>query len=121
MYVIAQYAEGVNHPPCMELFKTKQCSIDFSPDGYICSTLLGYDDFTEWYAEHGFTDLESEPVDTLMLSTSIIVVAGKRYKVNENITFYTAEDDSVISESAAKSCGLWVQILDRLYASAEQR
>jgi len=105
----------------MELFKTKQCGIDFSPDGYICSTILNYDDFTKWYADYGFTDLKADLVDTLMLSTSIIVVAGKRYTINENIRIYTAEDDSVISESAAKSCGLWPQILDKIYAQAERR
>lgn len=121
MYVIAQYAEGAEHPPCMELFKKNQCGIDFSPEGYICSTVLKYEDFTQWYAEHGFTDLKWDVVDTLMLSTSIIVVAGKRYTINENIMFYTAEEDSVISESAAKSCGLWPQILDKIYASVERR
>ena len=115
MFVIAKYAEGTGHPAFMELFKTSACSVDFTAEGYVCHTLLKYDDFIKWYNDHNMTQYEWNDRDTELLSNTLILVKGRCAVIDDKLRVYLAEDDSMISDREAKACGLWGQILDKLY------
>lgn len=115
MFVIAKYAEGTGHPAFMELFKQSTCNVDFTADGYVCHTKLKYDDFIDWYNSHNLTQYSWEDRDTELLSNTVILVKGRVAVIDEKLSIYLAEDDSLISDREAKACGLWSQILDKLY------
>jgi len=120
MFVIAKYAEGTGHPAFMNLFKTTACSVDFTTDGYVCHTKLEYDDFIEWYNSNNMTQYAWEDRDTELISSTVVLVGGRRAQIDEQLSIYICDDDGLISDSEAKSCGLWSKILDQLYASRPQ-
>ena len=117
MHVIAKYTEGTGQPAFMELFKKSSCSVDFTPEGYVCHTKLGYDEFINWYNENNMTQYKWTDRDTELITGTIVLVGGRRAQIDEQLAIYVAEDDSLISDTEAKASGLWSKILDQLYAS----
>lgn len=116
MYVIAKYAEGTGHPAFMDLFKTRTCSVDFTSDGYVCHIKLSYEEFISWYNNNNMTQHTWVERETELLSSTLVLVNGRRADIDEQMSIYLAEDDSLISDRQAKDCGLWAKILDQLYA-----
>ena len=118
MYVIAKYAEGEPHPAFMTLFRTHVCGVEFSGGVTVCNVKVSNMVFDDWFAEQEMGNLEWKDAKTELLSTSVVLVAGKS-AVHGGITLYTADDESVISVPQAKACGLWDTILDRLLDEVE--
>ena len=121
MFVIAKYAEGTGHPAFMDLFKKAACNVDFTSEGYVCHTKLGYEDFIQWYNDHNMTQYTWADKDTELLSNTLILVKGRVTVIDDKLAVYIAEDDALISDREAKATGLWGQILDKLYENHDIR
>ena len=115
MYVIAKYTEDSKHS-VMDLFRQSVCSIDMTHSGTVCHSKIDDDAFSAWYELNKLASLEWKDVELVLVCDAAIVVAGKQAEL-DGILLFVAENESVISTTQAKACGLWAKILDSLYQS----
>ncbi|MEC7109085.1 MAG: hypothetical protein VXX11_03640 [Planctomycetota bacterium] len=113
MYVIAKYSEGSKHS-VMDLFRQTVCSVDVTATGTVCHAEIGDDAFSAWYGGNDLASIPWTDVELVLVCDAAIVVSGKQAEL-DGITLFVAENESVISTTQAKACGLWTKILDSLY------